>query len=464
MKSYDYSTYLSPFTWRYGSDEMRQIWSEIHKRQLWRKIWVALARAQAKENLISQEELDDLIVHEKDIDIDKAHEIEKEIKHDLMAEITVYAQSAKIGGGKIHVGATSMDIEDNTDALRIQESLLLLKGKLLTLLKNLQDKIDEYDSLVCMGYTHLQPAEPITLGYRFAMYAQDVIIDLETLEFATTQILGKGMKGAVGTSASYVQLVGAEKAQALEEDVVKELGLKIAAISNQTGPRKVEHIISSTLSSIAQTIYNMAFDVRILQSPGFGEISEAFGAKQIGSSAMPFKRNPIKSEQMCSLARFVIHLATVPGDNAAHMLLERTLDDSANRRVVLPELFLAVDDILGSAATLIANLNINTAQIEKNLSIHGPFAATEVVMLEATKRGGNRQDLHEAIRENSLKAYDSIQKTGVNPLLDLLEKDSRITKYIPTEELVTLLDPTHHVGLSTKRCKDLSQRIQSILV
>lgn len=459
MKSFDYTTYLSPFTWRYGSNELRSIWSEIHKRKLWRTIWVALAKAQHEENLITKEELDDLIKHQDEVDIEKAHDIEKEIRHDLMAEIKIFASQATVGGGKIHLGATSMDIEDNADALRIKESLEIIEKKLQTLLAAFAKKIEEYKSLSCMAYTHLQPAEPTTLGYRFCLYAQDILLDLQLLHFAKKQLKGKGLKGAVGTSASYVKLLDNEKAQKLEEKVMQQLGIDASLVASQTAPRKLEYFVASALSSIAQSLYKFAFDVRLMQSPGFAEWQEPFQSKQVGSSAMPFKRNPIKSEQICSLARFIMSLAPITGENAAHMGLERTLDDSANRRVSMPEMFLATDEILQSSIGIVENLVINKKNIEKNLSLHGPFAATESLMMEAVKQGANRQEMHEVIRENALKAYDAMQQNGENTLAELLTNDERITKFIDKNGIPQLLDQKSHIGLAVHFCDKIQKEI-----
>ncbi|HSX40451.1 MAG TPA: lyase family protein, partial [Candidatus Saccharimonadales bacterium] len=315
MKNFDYTTYLSPFTWRYGSSDMRTIWSEENKRKLWRKIWVAMAKAQHEQGLISKRELEDLVKHQNEIDIEKAQEHEKELHHDLMAEISVYASQAKIGGGKIHLGATSMDIEDNADALRIKESLVIIEKRLDTLLQAFAQKIKTHKTLPCMAYTHLQAAEPTTLGYRFALYTQDLLFDKEFLQFVKQMNKGKGLKGAVGTSASYANLLGEEKAQLLEKKVMKELGIDAVEVSGQVTPRKLEFFVGSFCTSLAQSLYKFAFDLRIMQSPGFGEWQEPFGSKQVGSSAMPFKRNPINSEQICSLGRLVFHLSAVLNDN-----------------------------------------------------------------------------------------------------------------------------------------------------
>ena len=459
MKSFDYNTYLSPFTWRYGSSEMRTIWSEIHKRKLWRKIWVALAKAQYKQGLVSKKELDDLIKQQETIDIEKADTFEKEIHHDLMAEIKTYESQATVGGGKIHLGATSMDIEDNADSIRYKESFVIIEKKVQLLITSFAEKIKQYKALPCMAYTHLQPAEPTTLGYRFCLYAQDLLFDLKLLNFVQTMNKGKGMKGAVGTAASYVALLSEEKAQTLEADVLKTLGIESVSIASQTAPRKIEFFISTVLSSIAQSLYKFAFDVRIMQSPGFIEWQEPFGKKQVGSSAMPFKRNPIKSEQICSLARLITNLANTSKDNAMHMLLERTLDDSANRRIYLAEMFLATDTILDSAKTIIERLVINEKNIEKNLERYGPFAATESLMMHAVKNGANRQTMHELFREQSMLAYKTMEETDINPLEENLLHDKTLFHYLSPEAIKKMLNPRNHLGLAEKTCTTFLQTL-----
>lgn len=463
MKNFNYSTYLSPFTWRYGTEKMRTIWSEINKRKVWRKIWVELAKAQHKEGLVSKRELEDLIKYQDKIDIDKAHEIEKEIHHDLMAEVKTFASYAKIGGGKIHLGATSYDIEDNAETIRLKESLGLIEENLKNLLSEFSRKIKEYKDLPCMAYTHLQPAEPTTLGYRFANYAQDLLLDLDLLDFVKKNLKGKGIKGAVGTSASYVRLTNEKKAEVLEKEIMENLGIDSVDVSTQIAPRKIEYFISIFLSSVAQTLSKFAFDIRIMQSPGFGEWQEPFGDKQVGSSAMPFKKNPWKSEQICSLARLVNNLSNTSKDNASNMLLERTLDDSANRRIYLPEMFLAISEILQSSIKIVEGLIINKKQIEKNLNIYGPFAITEAILMEAVKNGANRQKMHEVLRELSMKAWDEIQSKQTNPLIHLTMYDKRIAQFIKIGELKKLFDPKTHIGLAPKKCLKMVKNIQQIL-
>jgi len=463
MKTFDFSSYLSPFTWRYGEGKMRQIWSEVYKRKLWRKIWVELAKAQRKQGLVSKKELEDLIKYQDKIDIDKSHEIEKEIRHDLMAEIKTFASYAKIGGGKIHLGATSYDIEDNAETIRFKESLELIEQNLKNLLSEFSRKIKEYKSFPCMAYTHLQPAEPTTLGYRFANYAQDLLLDLNLLDFVKNNLKGKGIKGAVGTSASYVRLTNEKKAESLEKEIMENLGIDAVDISTQIAPRKIEYFISSFLSSVAQTLNKFAFDIRIMQSPGFGEWQEPFGDKQVGSSAMPFKKNPWKSEQICSLARLVTNLSNISKDNASNMLLERTLDDSANRRIYLPEMFLAISEMLTSCRNILEGLIINKNQIEKNLNIYGPFAVTEAILMETVRQGADRQKMHEVLRELSMKAWDEIRSKQTNPLTHLIMYDKRIMQFIKIGELKKLFDPKTHIGLAPKKCLKMVKNIQQIL-
>lgn len=451
----DFANYTSPFSWRYGSDKMRQIFAEKNKYKLWRRVWVVLARAQHKKGLVSKEELEDLEKNQDDIDIKRIWEIEKDTHHDVVAAIKEFSEKAKVGGGKIHLGATSMDITDNADTIRISQGLDLIEEELKNLLNLFSEKIKKYANFACMGYTHLQPAEPTTLGYRFAFYAQDLLLDLELLKFVKKNLKAKGIKGAVGTSASYVKLTDLQGAEEMEKEIMDELGLDVVTIANQTAPRKIEFLVGSLLASIAQSLYKFAFDLRIMQSPGFGEWQESFGKSQVGSSAMPFKKNPIKSEQVCSLSRLVVSLSRVTWDNAASMLLERTLDDSANRRIVIPEIFLATDELLISAGKIIEGLIINEKRITKNLEIYWPFSVTESIILEAVKKGADRQAIHEICRDIAMKAWEQIQEGKNNPMVDLLESNEVISKYLKAGELDQLMDPKTHIGLAAKKCHEI---------
>lgn len=458
----DYSKYTSPFSWRYGSEEMRTIFSEENKYKLWRKIWVELARAQHKFGLVSKAELSDLEKHQEDLDIERIWEIEKDTRHDVVAAIKEFAEKAKVGGGKIHLGATSMDISDNAETVRISEALEIIEKALVNLLKVFGKKIEQYADFICMGYTHLQPAQPLTLGYRFAFYAQDLLMDLELLHFVKKNLKAKGMKGAVGTSASFVKLLSLDKALEMDKMVMEKLGIDEVDIANQTYPRKIDLFVSNLLAGIAQSLNKFVFDLRIMQSPGFGEWAESFGKSQVGSSAMPFKRNPIKAEQICSLARLVVSLSRTSWDNASLMLLERTLDDSANRRVVIPEMFLALDEMLTSAANIVDGLTINNKRITKNLDTYWPFSASETILIEAVKKGADRQKMHEVLREISMKAWESIQEGGINSMEDLLESNPEIGKYLKSAEIMELLDAKTHIGNAAQKALELANRINKI--
>jgi len=461
----DHTTYQSPYTWRYGSDAMRQIFSELHRRRLWRRIWVALARAQASVGLVTSAQLADLEAHAEDIDIDRALEIEQVTRHDVMAEIRTFAEQCPVGGGVIHLGATSMDVVDNAEALRLAEALDLVLVRLADLIRVFADLTERHAATVTMGYTHLQPAEPTTVGYRFAQTLQDLLVDWEEVRRVRRQLKGKGLKGAVGTLASYEQLLTETGITAgeFETQVLAELGLEAFPAATQTYPRKQDWLVLNALAGLAQTLYRFAFDLRLLQSPAFGELSEPFGKGQVGSSAMPFKRNPITAEKIDSLARYVAALPGVAWNNAAHNLLERTLDDSANRRSLLPEAFLATDEILLSSLRLAGDLNVWPAAIARNLAAYGVFAATERLLMEAVKAGGDRQDLHEVIREHSLIAWAAVQAGLPNPLADRLGADPTFTALLPVERIRILLDASDYVGEAPERARRVAALARTVL-
>jgi len=458
-------SYASPFAWRYGRPELRELFSEHERRKLWRAVWIALAESQAKSGLVTPEELADLRAHGEDIDLEAALAIEREIGHDLMAEIRVYASQATVGGGKIHLGATSMDIEDTVETFRLRLGLRLLLASLDALLAAFVPQIERYADLVCMGYTHLQPAEPTTVGYRLAIYAQDVLMDRAALVFAGTQLTAKGIRGAVGTSASYTRLLagGARTAEEQEADVLGAFELEARDVATQTYPRKLDYTLLSQLAGLGASLSKFAGDVRIQSSPGFGEMFEPFGAKQVGSSAMPFKRNPVMSERICSLARLLPGFADVAWQNAATNFLERTLDDSANRRTILPEAILCTDEILSLARKVVEGLRIDERKISENLRTYGPFAGSEAVLMEAARAGGNRQELHEALRENAMTAYAALERGETNPLSQLLSDDERIVRYMDPAEVRSQLDPSTHVGDAPVRARRLAQRIRTTI-
>lgn len=460
----DFTTYQSSFTWRYGSKEMRYIFSEYHKYELWRKIWVALAEVQQGVGLVSRKELADLKANEINIDIDRILEIEKEVKHDVVAAIKEYAEKAKTGGGKIHLGATSYDVVDNADALRAKEALGIIENRLKDVLLLLSDKIEKYADFPCIGYTHLQPAEPTTVGYRLAFYAQELLIEFDYLQYVKRTIKGKGFKGAVGTAASYSALLKdtAMTAQEMEKKIMDKLGVEASLITTQIYTKHYDYLTLNALCGISAALEKFAADLRILQSPMFGEWSEPFGKKQVGSSAMPFKKNPVNSEKLCSLARYVTNLPKVSIENAMHSYLDRTLDDSANRRNLIPDAFLATDEILLTAHKLIDGLVINETRITHNLKQFAPFAATEGILMEAVKNGANRQEMHELLREIAMQAWQKVQAGEENPMERLLIENKDIQRYISAEKLKNLLNVTTHIGTAPKRALRLVKQLKQL--
>jgi adenylosuccinate lyase len=442
---------------------MRRVWSETHRRQLWRRLWVALAEAEQAAGLVTAEQVADLRAHADEIDLARALEIEAEIHHDLMAEVRAYAEQSLVGGPIIHLGATSMDIEDNAEVLRQREALDLLLAKLRLLLLTFADQIDAWADAATMAFTHLQPAEPTTTGYRLAQYAQDLWVDWQELGRVRAELRGKGFKGAAGTSASYAQLLedqaevarptSASTLASFESRIMSSLGLDPYPVATQTYPRKQDYRVLSALAGLGGSLYKFAFDLRLLQSPPIGEWAEPFGSRQVGSSAMPFKRNPIHAENMDSLARHLAALPRVAWDNAAHSLLERTLDDSANRRTIVPEAFLAADELVMRAGRLIAGLRVDQEASGRLLATYGPFAATERLLMELVKAGGDRQLLHEAIREHAMTAWAAIRRGEPNPLADLLCADPRVTRHASPARVLIHLDASDYLGDAPARAR-----------
>jgi len=355
-----------------------------------------------------------------------------------------------------------MDILDNVEALRLRQAIELIMAGLRRCLAILAEQIERFADLPGMAFTHLQPAEPTTLGYRLAQTAQDLLADWDELTRVRQAMRGKGLRGAVGTSASYEQLLtgAAMTAAELSGRVMADLDLPEYDVVTQTYPRKQDWLVLNALAGLAGSLYKFAFDLRLLQSPPLGEWGEPFGRQQVGSSAMPFKRNPINAEKIDSLARFVAALPRVAWDNAAHSLLERTLDDSANRRVLFPDAFLAVDEIVQTACRLLQGLVINEAAIARNLATYGVFAASERLLMEAVKAGGDRQTLHEVIREHSLAAWAAVQSGAPNPLAARLAADARIQALVPPGEIASLLDASHYVGDAPARARALAAKIR----
>lgn len=456
-------SYDSPFSWRYGSAAMRALWSEREKRLRWRQGWVALAEAQQAAGLVRADQAADLRAHADQIDLDRAAQIEAEIGHDLMAEVKTFAEQCRVGGGIIHLGATSMDISDNAEAGRQRDALDLLLREVHALLLAFAELIEARADQACIGWTHLQPAEPTTVAYRLASYAQDLLADETDLRRVRSDLRGKGLKGATGTRASYFELLqGASMSpEDLEARYMESLGLRAFEVAGQTYPRRQDRVLLEALSGLAGTLYRFAFDLRLLQSPPIGEWAEPFGAKQVGSSAMPFKRNPVSAEKIDSLGRWLIAQARVGWDNAAHSLLERTLDDSANRRSVIPEAFLAAEEMAITSRRILAGLRIDDAAVAANLAKYGAFAATERLLMALGRAGADRQVMHEVIREQSMIAWEALRRGEPNPLIELLSADLRVAAFLPTEEVRALMDASAYVGDAPERARALAARIRT---
>jgi len=459
----DYEIYQSPFTWRYGSQEMRKIWSEVNKRLLWRKLWVTLAEVQAEFGLVLPEQLADLHGQMGSVDMPRALEVEAQIHHDLMAELKVFAEQCPHGGGILHLGATSMDIEDNADVLRQRESLDLIINELKNLLLLFINKIDTWADLPLIAFTHLQPAEPSTLGYRLAVYAQDLFMDWCALQTTRKELRGKGFRGAVGTGASYTELIGEKNLVDFENRLSRRLELEFFPVVTQVYPRKQDFILLSHLAGLGASLHKFAFDLRFLQSSPIGELNEPFGQQQVGSSAMPFKRNPIQAEKIDSLARLLAQMPRSTWDNAANSLLERTLDDSANRRTLLPEAFLICDELLRTAKRILNGLVVNEKAIQRNLQSNAPFAAVERVLMALVKAGADRQVMHEYLREHSLAAWAAVQSGNPNPLGELIRHDKEIVRFLPADELYHLLDINHYLGDAPQRARQMAETIRETL-
>lgn len=444
---------------------MRALWSETHKRRLWRRLWVELARAEHSAGLVTPEQVADLEAHAEQIDVERAEQIEANIHHDLMAEVQAFAEQCPVGGGIIHLGATSADIEDNVDALRIREGLALIEQQTRDLLRAFRDKIAALADHPIMAYTHIQPAEPTTMGYRLALYAQDLHEDHKALAQLRQAIRGKGFKGAVGTRASYAELlkVTSMTPADLEARIMAAIDLPAFPIAGQTYPRKQDWQVVSALAGLAATLYKFAFDLRLLQSPVIDEWHEPFGRQQVGSSAMPFKRNPINAEKMNSLGRLVASLVSVAWENAGHSLLERTLDDSANRREMLPIAFLAADEMLRVALRLVGGLVIDERAAARNLARFGTFAAVERVLMAAVKAGADRQQMHEHLRERSLAAWRAMSEDEPNPLLESLATSPALLSYLPADEIRALLDASDYVGDAPERARRFAEFIDDYL-
>ena len=461
--AFDHTTFISPLTWRYGSPEMRQIWSEVNKRKLMRRVWVALAAAQERAGLVSADQLADLRRQQEHVDLARSLELEREIRHDVMAEIRAYAEQCPEGAAVIHWGATSADVTDNVDVLRMRQALTILVERLGQLLGVFARRIEVTAALPILAYTHIQPAEPTTLGYRFAVYAQDLLEDYLDLRALKAGLRGKGLKGAAGTQASFQEMLEGSDVSAaeLEADAMQHLSLPVFPIATQTYSRRQDLRVMQTLAALAASLHKFALDFRLLQSPAFGEWAEFFASRQVGSTAMPFKRNPINMENVNSLARLVAALPGVAWDNASQAVLERSLDDSANRRLYLPQGFLLADEMLRRCTRTVEEMELDDGAMAANLARYGPFAATERVLVALVAAGADRQQAHEWLRQASLQARERLRRGAeANSLPDLLASDPRILDFLAVDRLHALMNAETYIGTAPQRALSLAQTIR----
>lgn len=438
--------YESPLSSRYASDYMLKLFSMDMRIQTWRRLWISLAKAEMELGLpITPEQVAQLEAHVADIDYDCAAAREKEVRHDVMAHVYTYGKVAPDAAGIIHLGATSCYVTDNADIVLYRDGLKYLRGELLKVLANLSEFADTYKAMPTLGYTHYQPAQLVTVGKRATLWMQDLVADLEELDFVIDNMRFLGCRGTTGTEASFLDLFDGDTAKidAMNAKISGDFGFtKCFAVCGQTYPRKLDSRILNVLSSVAQSCYRMANDIRLLQHDR--QVEEPFEKNQIGSSAMPYKRNPMRCERICSLSRYLMADALNAPMTASTQWLERTLDDSANRRISLPEGFLCADAVLRLAQNVTDGLHVNEKIVERTVREYLPFMTSENLMMEAVKRGGNRQELHEIIRSCSMEATARMKNGESCNLLELLS--ARKEFGMTPEEIEALLDPKLYVG------------------
>ena len=459
------NTYESPLSSRYASEEMLYLFSADKKFSTWRKLWVALARAEMELGLpVTQEQVDELEAHIYDIDYEKAAAWEKKLRHDVMAHVHTYGELCPKAMPIIHLGATSCYVGDNTDVILMREGLVLVRNKLVQVLDALAKFAREYKALPTLGFTHFQAAQLVTVGKRASLWMNDLLLDLEEVEHRISTLKLLGSKGTTGTQASFLELFNGdhEKVKELERKIAKEMGFDgVVPVSGQTYSRKMDYSVLSVLSGIAQSASKFATDMRLLCH--LKEVEEPFEKNQIGSSAMPYKRNPMRCERICSLARYVIVDAGNPAVTSATQWFERTLDDSANKRISVPEAFLAVDAILNIYRNVASGLVVHPKVIEKHVLEELPFMASENIMMDAVVRGGDRQELHERIRVLSQEAGRNVKDLGLsNNLIDLIAADPAFG--MTKEELTAHLEPSRYIGRCPEQVEEfLAEEVQPVL-
>ena len=443
----DYNSYVSPFSTRYASSEMQYVFSSNMKFGTWRKLWLSLAKAEQKLGLdITDEQIAEMSQHLDDIDYDVAAAREKEVRHDVMAHVYTFGKVCPKAAPIIHLGATSCYVGDNADIIALREAMLITEKKLCSVISNLTEFALKYKDMPCLAYTHLQPAQATTVGKRATLWINELLYDLDELRYRLSSLKMLGSKGTTGTQASFMELFEGDEAKVkeLEALICKDFGFDgVVPVSGQTYSRKIDAAILATLSGIAQSAYKFANDLRILQS--FKEMEEPFESHQIGSSAMPYKRNPMRSERICALARYVICDSLNPAFTAATQWFERTLDDSANKRISVAEAFLAIDSILNIYINVTNGLVVYPKMVRARLMAELPFMASENIMMDAVKRGGDRQALHERIRVLSQEAGRNVKEFGLsNNLIELIAADPMFG--MSREELTAHLQPSRYIG------------------
>ncbi len=440
--------YVHPLSERYASREMQSIFSPARRFAWWRRIWLALAESQRELGLdISDEAIAEMrAALERPIDLQRAAEYERRFRHDVMAHVHLFGDDAPAARGILHLGATSASITDNTDLILHREALLLVKARIVRCVGALAEFARAHKDVATLGWTHFQPAQPTTVGKRATLWIQDFLLDLEEIQFRLETLRFRGMRGTTGTQASYLELFDGDHARVdrLDELVSKRVGFTASyGVSGQTSPRKVDAALGATLSGVATSTSKFGHDLRLLAH--LREVEEPFEEEQIGSSAMPYKRNPMRAERICALSRHVITLAQDPAFTAATQWLERTLDDSANRRLSIPDAYLTLDGTLVLVENVAGGLVVNPAVIRRNLQEHLPFMASEALLMHAVRKGGDRQKLHERIRQHSMEAARRMKDEGAAP--DLLERIAKDASFgITAAELDQLTDPMRFVG------------------
>ena len=461
----EHNRYISPFETRYASKEMQYIFSEDNKFRTWRRLWIALAKAEKAQGLpITQEQIDQLEAHKDDINYDVAIAREKEVRHDVMSHVYAYGVQCPDAKGIIHLGATSCYVGDNTDILVMKEGLQVIRRKLLNVIALLADFARKYKDMPALAYTHLQPAQLTTVGKRATLWINELYMDSLEVENRLENLALRGSKGTTGTQASFMELFDGDssKIKAMEKSIAQELGFeKVVPVSGQTYSRKIDYFVLSTLSGIAQSAMKFSNDMRILQN--FKEMEEPFEKHQIGSSAMPYKRNPMRCERITALSRYVMIDSLNPAFTAGTQWFERTLDDSANRRISVAEAFLAVDAILGILLNVCDGLVVYDKVIHTRVMNELPFMATENIMMSAVKKGGDRQQLHERLREHSIEAARVVKEEGgKNDLIERICADP--TFGLKVEEIEEILDPRNFTGRASEQVEEfLSELIDPLL-